>query len=268
MKSWNRIGFVVVGFLMGIVGFAGGGGEATNKLIKIGANPVPHGEILAVVAQELEQDGIRLEIIEFGDYVTPNLALADGQLDANFFQHGSYLRSFADSRNLNLVSLVEVHVELMGLYSRRLQEPAQIPPGAVVALPSEPTNEGRALLLLETGGLITLRHGTGVGATLADIQENPLNLRFRSLEASQLPRIMADVDAVVINGNFALGAGLNPLRDAILVEDADSPYGNVVAIRAGEEDDPRFKALTAALQSDRVREFILQNYGGAVIPRF
>ncbi|HRW23764.1 MAG TPA: MetQ/NlpA family ABC transporter substrate-binding protein [Spirochaetia bacterium] len=247
---------------------AAAGFAQSPAVIKVGATPVPHAELLALVADDLAAAGYRLEVIEFTDYVTPNVALAEGQLDANFFQHAPYLESFASSRGLSLEVAGAVHIEPLGVYSRKYRSLDALPRGATIAIPNDPTNEGRALILLAARGLITLKPGAGLEATLRDIATNPKKLRFRELDAAQLPRTLADVDASVINGNYALPAGLSPVKDAIAIEGPGSPYANVVAVRAGDADDPRIVALVAALRSPKVRDYILSAYGGGVVPAF
>lgn len=242
--------------------------ESSEVVLKVGASPVPHAQILEKVKPILEEQGIKLEIVEFTDYVAPNLALSDEQVDANFFQHLPYLESFADERNLELVSLGQVHVEPLGLYSNTIESLDEVKEGSVVAIPNDATNGGRALILLENNGLIKLSEEAGLEATEADIVENPKGLVFEPLEAAQLPRVLSDVDAAVINGNFAIEAGLAPTEDALLLEGADSPYANIVAVRKGEENTETLKALLKALQSEEVKQFIESEYGGGVIPAF
>lgn len=241
-------------------------GAATT--IKVGASPVPHAEILKVVQPILAKEGIDLRIIEFTDYVRPNLALADGELDANFFQHVPYLEAFAADRRLNLTWTVKVHVEPMGVYSRKVKNLSALRQGAIVSIPNDPTNGGRALLLLQRAGLIKLKAGAGLQATVFDVVENPKKLSFRELEAAQLPRALPDVDAAVINTNFALEGGLEPLKDAIFIEDAESPYANVLAVRSADKGNAAIAKLGKALQSAAVKEFINKQYKGAVVPAF
>lgn len=234
--------------------------------ISVGASPAPHGEILARVVPLLKDQGIDLKVLEFTDYVTPNLALAEGNLDANFFQHVPYLESFSKDRGLKLTSIGVIHVEPMGLYSKKFAKLDELPDGAQIAIPGDPTNGGRALLLLQARGLITLDPAAGLEATELDITGNPKGYKFKALEAAQLPRVLVDVDAAVINGNYALEAGLNPANDALAVEGGDSPYANVVAVRAGDEERPELVALVKALQSEEIQNFIAEHYKGAVLP--
>ncbi|NLY77775.1 MAG: MetQ/NlpA family ABC transporter substrate-binding protein [Tissierellia bacterium] len=246
--------------------------EASNEdaaeVITIGVSPEPHGKIVELIKDDLEKEGIQIEIVEFTDYVTPNRALADGDLDANFFQHEPYLKDFIEENNLDLISIGAVHLEPMGLYSTKYKSIDEIEDGAEIAIPNDATNGGRALLLLEKAGLIKLDDDAGILATEKDIVDNPKNLKFTPLEAAQLPRVLNDLDGAVINGNFALEAGLIPTKDAILLEDKDSPYANIVAVRSEEKDEEKFKKLMKALQSDEVKQFIEENYEGGVIPAF
>jgi len=244
------------------------GNKDKQNTLTVGASPVPHAELLALVKDELAEQGITLKVIEFTDYVQPNTALIAGDLDANFFQHIPYLESNADWSS-KLVSAFGVHIEPFGLYSRRHRGGiASLPNGATIAIPNDPTNGGRALLLLQANGLITLREGSGLSATPRDVTGNPKNFRFQELEAAQLPRSLQDVDAAAINGNYALEASLNPLSDALIIEGAQSPYVNIVVVRRGSEQDARIIALKNALLSDRVKEYINRTYNGAVAPIF
>jgi D-methionine transport system substrate-binding protein len=243
-------------------------GKKDGKTLKVGATPVPHAVMLAEIVDDLAARGIKLEIIEFTDYVTPNTALIAGDIDANFFQHIPYLES-NDEWTSKLVSAFGVHIEPFGLYSKKYGSLDKIPPGATIAIPNDPSNGGRALLLLEDNGLITLKPDAGLEATVLDIETNPKNLKFRSLEAAQLPRSLEDVDAACINGNYALDAGLSPVNDSLIIEDADSPYVNIVVVRKGTENDPRIQALREALTSAEINDFINTNWGdGSVIAIF
>jgi len=202
---------------------------ADKGKIVVGASPFPHAEILKVAAKQLEKEGYKLEIKEFNDYVTPNIALADGSLDANFFQHIPYLDNMVREQKLPLVWIAKVHIEPLGLYSKKIKKLSEIKKGATIAVPNDPTNGARALRLLEKNGLIKVRAGDLI--TARDITENKLGLKIVELEAAQLPRTLNDTVASVINTNFAVEAGLIPATDAIVIEDKDSPYANVLAIR-------------------------------------
>ena len=242
--------------------------QAQDEKLSIGATPVPHSEILNFIKDDLAKEGIKLEIVEFTDYVTPNIALNDGSIDANFFQHVPYLKQFNEDRGLNLVSAIKVHVEPIGLYSNKYKSLDEIPEGAPIAIPNDPSNEGRALILLHNNGVITLDDPTNLNATPMDIAKNPKNLKFKELEAAQLPRVLPDVAAAVINTNYALEADLTPLEDAIIMEGSDSPYVNVIAVQKGDEDSEKIKTLKKVIQSKKVKDFILNEYKGAVVPAF
>lgn len=248
--------------------FGCGAKETDQKTLKVGATPVPHSELLNLIKPELEKQGIILEIVEFTDYVTPNLALNDGEIDANFFQHVPYMESFSEEHGLNLISAGTVHVEPLGLYSKTFKSVSDIPNGAVIAIPNDPTNEGRALLLLEANGLIKLSSDVGLEATEADIVENLLALQFKPIDAAQLPRTLDDVEGAVINTNYALEADLNPAEDAVIIEGSESPYANIVTVKSDRLDDANIAALVKALQSDAVKAFLLEEYKGSVVPAF
>jgi D-methionine transport system substrate-binding protein len=243
------------------------GDRQSGSTLTVGATPVPHAELLNLVKDDLVAEGITLRVVEFNDYVQPNSALIAGDLDANFFQHIPYLESNADWKN-GLVSVFGVHVEPLGLYSRGVKNVADLPSGAVIAIPNDPTNGGRALLLLQSKGLLTLKAGAGLTATPLDITGNSKNFRFQELEAAQLPRALEDVDAAVINGNYALEAGINPVRDSLILEGADSPYVNIVVAKKGNENDPRLAALARVLLSQKVKDYILSRYNGGVVTIF
>lgn len=235
--------------------------------LKVGVSPVPHAEILGAVKDKLAKEGINVEIIEFTDYVQPNLALNDKNLDANYFQHKPYLDEFARSRNLKLVSAGAIHLEPMSIFSKKIKDLKDLPDGARVAIPNDPTNGGRALLVLQSAGLIKLRDGAPITATPQDITKNKKNLQFSELEAPQLPRSLEDADISVININFALEAKLNP-KDAIFTESSDSPYANIVAVREGDETRPEIKKLIEALTSQESKDFIEKKYNGAIKAAF
>lgn len=238
------------------------------NVIKIGATPVPHAEILELIKPILEADGITLEIVEFTDYVTPNLALSEGEIDANFFQHIPYMDSFAKEHGVELVSVGAVHVEPLGLYSKKFKDLSEITEGSTIAIPNDPTNEGRALLLLQANGLIKLSADVTLEATEKDIIENTLKLKFEPIDAAQLPRSLDDVDAAIINTNYALEADLNPLEDALVLEGSESPYANVLTVTPDRADDELILKVLKALQSEEVRAFIEEKYSGAVVPAF
>lgn len=242
--------------------------ESELDKIKIGVSPDPHGKLVQVVVDDLKKEGIDVEIIEFTDYVTPNLALAEGELDANYFQHLPYLNDFISKENLDLIELGSVHIEPMALYSNNLNSIDDIKDGGEIAIPNDTVNGGRALLLLEANNIIKLKEDAGLDATENDIIGNPKNIKFVPLEAAYIPRALSDVDAAVINGNYALESGLNPVEDSLLIEGTDSPYANIVAVRAGEEKDEKYIKLIQALQSNKIKDYMKENYDGAVVPAF
>ena len=238
------------------------------ETLTIGASPVPHVEILEVVKPDLKAQGIDLKIVEFNDYVQPNTSVSDKLLDLNFFQHRPYLDSFIKDHGSDLVEVGGIHIEPIGFYSHKLKDLKDLKKGATIAIPNDPTNGGRALLLLQTAGLITLEDPKAISATPLDIKENKLNLNIKELEAPQLPRSLDDIDAAIINTNYAIDAGLNPLKDALFIENADSPYVNVVVGNSQSVKKDRVKALLKALQSDKVKKFINDKYNGAVVAAF
>ena len=239
------------------------------KTLKVGATAVPHAEILEVVKPLLEKEGINLEIVEFNDYVQPNLALNDKELDANFFQHEPYLKNFMEEhKEVKLKSALGVHIEPMGVYSKKVKDLKDLKDGAAIAIPNDPTNGGRALLLLQKAGLLKLKDGVNEKATVQDVTENPHNFKFQEVEAAQVPRTLDDVDAAVINTNYAMQVNLVPTKDALIMEDNTSPYVNILAVRDGDEQRPQIQALVKALQSKEVKDFINEKYKGAVVPAF
>jgi len=237
-----------------------------KEVIVVGATPVPHAQILEFVKPLVAKAGYELKIQEFNDYVIPNLATQEGELDANFFQHTPYLEEFNKNRRTTLVKTVSVHLEPMGVYSKSLKSLDALKDGSKVSIPNDPTNESRALEVLAHLGLITLNDAPL--KTPIDITANPKKLRFVEIEAPQLPRTLGDVAISVINTNFALSAGLNPTKDALAMESTDSPYANILVVKAGRENDPKIKALDAALNSPEVKAYILETFKGEIIPAF
>lgn len=237
-------------------------------VLKVGASPVPHVAILESIKPELAKEGITLKIIEFQDYVQPNLALAEGELDANFFQHIPYLNQFCKDRKLDLTYIAKVHIEPIGVYSKKIKALKELKDKSIVAIPNDPTNGGRALLLLQQAKLIELKKDAGLSATELDIAKNPKNLQFKALEAAQLPRVLADVDIAVINTNYALTINLVPTKDALFIEGSESPYANILAIRAKDKNNPALLKLAKALNSKTVKDFILKEYKGSIVPAF
>ncbi|AKA72167.1 MetQ/NlpA family ABC transporter substrate-binding protein [Clostridium scatologenes] len=237
-----------------------------KKVIKVGATPVPHAEILKQVKPILQKEGYDLQIVEFTDYVTPNTSLNEGQLDANFYQHIPYLEQFNKEKHTELSYTVKVHLEPMGVYSNKVKKIADIKDGAEIAIPNDPTNGARALKVLQNAGLIKVKDGELISK--ADITENKKNIKIKELDAPQLPRVLGDVDAAVINSNYALQANLNPTKDAIAIEPKDSPYSNVLAVRTKDKDKDSIKALSKALNSPEIKKFIEEKYKGSIIPSF
>ena len=248
----------------------------TNDLavttIKVAASPVPHAEILGVAKDILAEQGITLEIIEYTDYVQPNMVTESGEVDANYFQHTPYLDSFNEENGTHLVSVGAIHYEPFGLFAGKTASLDELADGAKIAVPNDTTNEARALQLLAAQGIITLKEGAGLTATKNDIAENPHNVDIVEMEAAQLPRTLADVDFAVINGNYAAEAGLNAATDALAVEDASSEaaqtFANILVVKEGNEANPAIQALLAALQSEQVKNFIDETYSGAVVAIF
>lgn len=244
-------------------------GEPT--VITVGASPTPHAEILEQVKDILAEDGYELEVVEYTDYVLPNTDLDAGELDANYFQHQPYLTDFNDENGTDIVSAASIHFEPLGLYRGKTSSLDDLSDGAKIAVPNDTTNEARALLLLQAEGLITLKDGSGLSATVKDIVENPKNIEFVEVEAAAAPATLAEVDFAVINGNYALSAGLSA-DDVVASEAADSEaaetYANIVAVRAGTENDAAIKALIKALTSEKVRAFIESEYEGGVVTVF
>ncbi|KAF1008847.1 MAG: Methionine-binding lipoprotein MetQ [Luteibacter sp.] len=253
-----------------LAGCSGGdaGKSDAGASLTVAATPVPHAEILKEIKPLLAKEGVDLEIKVFTDYVQPNMQVDQKQIDANFFQTEPYLDAFNKERGTHLVKVVGVHIEPFGAYSRKYTSIDQLPDGADVVIPNDPSNNSRALLLLAKHGLITLKNPNDRLATLKDVASNPKNLKFRELEAAMLPRVLGEVDLALINTNYALTAKLNPTKDALLIEDKDSPYVNFLVTRADNKDDPRIQKLAKALTSPEVKAFIEKNYGGAVLPAF
>jgi D-methionine transport system substrate-binding protein len=239
-----------------------------DETLTVAASAVPHAEILEFVKPTLAKEGVDLQIKVFNDYVQPNLQVAEKRLDANFFQHQPYLDEFNKGKGTDLVSVGKVHVEPFGAYADKIKSLDALPDGANVAIPNDATNEGRALLLLAKAGLITLKDPSSITATPKDVQQNPKNLKFRELEAATLPRVLTQVDLALINTNYALSAKLDPTKDALIIEGAESPYANILVTRTENKDADAVKKLVAALQSPEVKAFILEKYKGAVVPAF
>ncbi|TVX87108.1 MetQ/NlpA family ABC transporter substrate-binding protein [Paenibacillus agilis] len=243
-------------------------GAAQTTKIVVGASPVPHAEILEHIKPKLKEQGIELEVKTFTDYIQPNVQLHEKHLDANFFQHIPYMDDQNLKNGFKLVSAGSVHLEPIGAYSQKIKAVTELTNGSVVAIPNDVTNGGRSLLLLEKEGLIKLKEGAGLSATVRDIVDNPKGLEFKELEAPMLPRVLPEVDLALINTNFAIDAGLNPLKDALFIEAKDSPYANILTTREDNKDSEAIKKVVAALQSDEVKKFIEDKYKGAILPAF
>lgn len=251
-------------------GDAAANGETIT--LTVGATPNPHAEILAQVKDDLAAEGIDLVVKEYSDYVVPNTAVEEGDLDANYFQHTPYMEKFNEENGTHLVSVGKVHYEPMGIYPGLTKTLEELPDGATIAVPNDATNEARALQLLAAQGLIELKEDAGLNATPNDITSNPKNLQFKELEAAMLPQTASEVDLSVINSNFAMEGGMNPATDSLASEDADSEaaqtFANIIAVKEGHENDPAIQALVKALQSDKVKEYIEKTYSGAVVAVF
>lgn len=251
-------------------GDAAANGETIT--LTVGATPNPHAEILAQVKDDLAAEGIDLVVKEYSDYVVPNTAVEEGDLDANYFQHTPYMEKFNEENSTHLVSVGKIHYEPMGIYPGLTKTLEELPDGATIAVPNDATNEARALQLLAAQGLIELKEDAGLNATPNDITSNPKNLQFKELEAAMLPQTASEVDLSVINSNFAMEGGMNPATDALASEDADSEaaqtFANIIAVKEGHENDPAIQALVKALQSDKVKEYIEKTYSGAVVAVF
>ena len=263
-------GAVLVGAFAGCGAKKDSGDKKETKKIVIGASPSPHADILKVAKKELKKEGYELEIKEYSDYVQPNTALESGDLDANYFQHKPYLDDFNKQKKTHLVSAGTIHYEPFGIFPGKTKTLKALKNGATVAVPNDTTNEARALLLLQDNGIITLKDGAGLEATVNDIAENPKNIKIQELEAAQVARVTGEVAYVVLNGNYALEAGYSVGKDALAYEKSDSEaaktYVNVIAVKEGSENNPAIKALVDTLKSDTIKQYINDTYDGAVIP--
>jgi D-methionine transport system substrate-binding protein len=247
---------------------SGDAATAKEVTIKVGASSTPHAEILKFVQPALKKEGVNLEIVEFNDYVQPNVQVFEKQLDANYFQHQPYLDQFNKDKNENLVKVVGVHIEPFGAYSRKIKKIDELKDGAQVAIPNDPSNAGRALALMEKNGLIKLKDGVGIKGTVQDIVENKKNLQIKELDPAILPRTLDELDLALINTNYALQANLNPAKDALFIEDKDSPYVNILAARPDNKDSDAIQKLAKALTTPEVKKFIEDKYKGAIFAAF
>ena len=241
----------------------------TDKtILKVAASPVPHAEILQVAKPLLEKEGIDLQIIQMTDYVRPNIALNEKDVDANFSQHKPYLEDFVQKHKMQLTPIANIHVEPMGIYSKKVKALSETPDDGLVTIPNDATNGGRALLLLQKAGLIKLKADAGISATVRDIVDNPKHLKITPMDAPQLPRTLNDATLSVINTNFAMEAKLGPTKDALFIESKDSPYANILVVRTGDENRDAIQKLKQAMTSPEVKKFIEEKYQGAIIPAF
>lgn len=243
-------------------------GEEKLEKIKVGATATPHAEILEALKEDFKAEGLEVEVVNFDDYVMPNIALDSGDIDANFFQHKQYLEQENEEKGYDFVVAGEIHVEPMGFYSTKYKSLDELPEGAEILIPDDPTNGGRALLLLEKNELIKLDDSTNLSATKENVTENPKNLEFTALQAVNIPSAYVDVDGAVINSNYALTVDLNPLEDSIVTEGNDSPYVNIVAVKAENKDNENIKKLVKVMTSENCKKFIEEKYEGAVVPAF
>ena len=248
------------------VAAVGAGAQANDKPLKIGVTAGPHAQIMEVVKKIAEKDGLKIQVVEFSDYVQPNAALAAGDLDANSFQHQPYLDNMVKDRGYKIVTLAQTIVFPMGIYSKKVKSLAELKSGARVALPNDPTNGGRALLLLQANGLIKLKDGAGLKATPLDVIDNPKKIKLIELDAAQLARALDEVDAAAVNTNYAIPAGLVPTRDAIALEAPKSPYANIIAVRAQDKDKPEFKKLLKAYHSAEVKAYVTKEFKDSIVP--
>lgn len=241
--------------------------EEERTVLKVGGT-YPLIEIFNQAAPELEAHGIKLEITEFNDYVTPNIALDEGEIDANLFQHLPYLEGFNVNKKTDLTDIGNVLLAPIGIYSERYSSLEELPEGAEFGISNSPVDQGRCLLILQSAGLIKIDNAKGIKADLTDITDNPNNIKFKVLDAAMLARALKDLDAAFINGNFAIQAGLKPAEDSIYREGTDSPYVNVVAVKKGRETDENLQKLVEAIQTDEIRDYIKNNFDGAFVPAF
>ncbi len=238
---------------------------AADKPLKVGVTPGPHAQIMEVVKKVAEKDGLKIQIVEFSDYVQPNVALNQGDIDINSFQHLPFLENMVKDRKYDLVMLAKTFTFPMGIYSKKIKNIKDLKDGAVIAMPNDPTNGGRALLLFEKAGLIKLKPGLGHKASVVDIVENPRKFKIRELEAAQIPRTLEDMEIAAINTNYAMSAGLVPAKDALILEDSSSPYANILAVRGKDKDNPLYKKFLKAYQSEEVKKFVTEQFKGSVI---
>ncbi|MDR3566120.1 MAG: MetQ/NlpA family ABC transporter substrate-binding protein [Negativicutes bacterium] len=265
MKKAALLLVILFGLSALLTGCGGQSGPGGDKPLKVGVTAGPHAEIMDVVKKVAEKDGLKIQVVEFNDYIQPNVALNQGDIDVNSFQHQPYLDNMVKDRKYDLVSVAKTVIFPMGVYSKKVKEASALKTGAIVAIPNDPTNGGRALLLLEKLGIIKLKAGAGLTAAVTDISDNPKKLNIKELDAAQIPRSLDDVDMAAINTNYAITAGLVPVRDALAIEDANSPYANIIAVRSKDKDNAAVAKLVKAYQSDEVKQFIQEHFKGSVV---
>jgi D-methionine transport system substrate-binding protein len=241
-------------------------GADAKVSIKVGTTAGPHAQVMEKVKAEAEKQGLKIQIVEFNDYIQPNVALAQKELDINVYQHQPFLERAIADRQYKFVAAGKSIILPMGIYSKKVKAIAELKPKATIAIPNDPTNGGRALLLLEKAGVIKLKPGVGVNANVLDIAENPKNFKIIEIEAAQTPRSLDDVDLVAINTNYALPAGLVPAKDALLVEDGNSPYANLIVVRAEDKDNPTYQKFVQIYQSEPVKQFVIEHFKGTILP--
>ena len=269
MKKWVKttaLSLAVV-FALGLTGCGSSQTTktASDKPLKVGVTAGPHAEIMDVVKKVAEKDGLKIEVVEFNDYFQPNVALNQGDIDLNSFQHQPYLDNIIADRKYEISFLAKTVIFPMGIYSKKVKNINELQPGATIAIPNDPTNGGRALLLLEKVGLIKLKPNAGLKAAVIDIGENTKNLKIKELDAAQIPRSLDDIDLAAINTNYAMTAGLVPTKDAIALEDPDSPYANIIAVRTKDKENPAFQKFVKAYHSEEVKQFVQEHFKGSVV---
>lgn len=271
-KRWKVIAAVLLA-AFSMAAFVGCGADGDDKKaagekksIKVGVTPGPHAEIMEVVQKQAAADGLELKIIEFSDYIQPNVALNNGEIDVNSYQHQPFLDAQVQDRGYKIETLAKTIIFPMGVYSKKIQSLKDVKEGAVIAIPNDPSNGGRALMILEKAGLLKLKENAGLSATAADIAQNPKKLQVKELEAAQVPLSLSDVEFAVINTNYAVSAGLVPTKDALYLEDGSSPYANILVVRSADKDDPAYQKFVKAYYSDTVKKFVEEHFKGAGIP--
>ena len=270
MQRYVKLLAVLLILSFTVVGLVGCGKQAaapaaTDKPIKVGVTAGPHAEIMDVVKKVAAKDGLKIEVVEFNDYVQPNVALSQGDIDVNSFQHQPYLDNMVKDRQYDIVFAAKTVIFPMAIYSKKVKSINELKPGATIAIPNDPTNAGRALLLLEKQGLLKLKAGVGLKATAADIAENPKSFKIKELDAAQVPRSLEDVDLAAINTNYAMTAGLVPNKDSLAIEDGNSPYANIIAVKAKDKDNPVIAKFIKIYQSDEIKNFINEHFKGSVM---